>query len=69
MEIVSGLNRGPVHRLKQSWEGVSSQWLKAFEELKSITDRQKNMAALRRFLANITPPCIPYLGMVQYYTI
>jgi hypothetical protein len=63
MEIVSGLNRGPVYRLKQSWEGVSSSDRKLFEELKTITDRQKNYANMRKYLKKVNPPCIPYLGM------
>jgi hypothetical protein len=63
MEIVSGLNRGPVYRLKQSWDDVPSSSKKIFEELKGITDRQKNFANMRKYLKKVNPPCIPYLGL------
>lgn len=63
MEIVSGLNRGPVYRLKQSWDDVPSSSKKVFDELKGITDRQKNFANMRKYLKKVNPPCIPYLGL------
>jgi son of sevenless len=60
MEIVSGLNRGPVFRLKQAWDDVPSSARKTFEELRALTDRQKNYASTNpsaslsslRFFAN-----------------
>lgn len=63
MEIVSGLNRGPVYRLKQSWENVPGNLKKSFEELKTLTDRSKNYFNMRKHLKNINPPLLPYLGI------
>lgn len=63
MEIISGLNRGPVFRLKQAWDDVPSSARKIFEELRTLTDRQKNYANMRKHLKKVNPPCIPYLGI------
>lgn len=63
MEIVSGLNRGPVYRLKQSWENVTGQMKRTFDELKAITDRSKNYANMRKHLKKVDPPLLPYLGI------
>lgn len=63
MEVVSGLGRGAVFRLKQTWEGLTSQQKKTYEEVKKLTDRSLSYANLRQAVRKVNPPCIPYLGM------
>jgi hypothetical protein len=63
MEVVSGLGRGAVFRLKQTWEGLTSQQRKTYEEVKKLTDRSLSYANLRAAVKKLNPPCIPYLGM------
>ncbi|XP_049850693.1 son of sevenless homolog [Schistocerca gregaria] len=63
MEVVSGLNRGPVYRLRQTWDGVATPLRKNYEQLSQIVDRSKSYANMRRCLKSVNPPCIPYLGM------
>lgn len=62
-EVLAGLHHGAVFRLKQSWEGISSQHRKTYEEVKKITDRSMSYSSLRQFIKKLNPPCIPYLGM------
>jgi son of sevenless-like protein len=66
LEIISGLNRGPVFRLKQTFDQLDQKDNKRFlqlEELKMITNRERNYAELRRAFKAMEPPIIPYLGM------
>lgn len=69
MEIVSGLNRGPVFRLKQTFDGIAQKdknILRTLEELKKLCDRNPgNYATLRAAIKSADPPCIPFLGMYQ----
>lgn len=62
-EIVAGLHHGAVFRMKQAWEGISSQQRKIYEEVKKLTDRSMSYASLRFSLKKLNPPCIPYLGV------
>eukprot|EP01125_Pyxidicula_operculata_P016700 TRINITY_DN577_c0_g1_i3.p1 TRINITY_DN577_c0_g1~~TRINITY_DN577_c0_g1_i3.p1 ORF type:complete len:1211 (-),score=280.78 TRINITY_DN577_c0_g1_i3:2634-6266(-) len=66
MEIVSGINRGPVFRMSKTLEAAQAKdknlW-KSFQELQELTDRDKNYANLRKVLKNSDPPVLPYLGM------
>lgn len=66
MEIVSGLNRGPVHRLKASIEQAIEKTAKGpmpFQDLLTLTSSDHSYATLRRAIRTANPPCIPYLGM------
>eukprot|EP01129_Flabellula_baltica_P014536 TRINITY_DN6981_c0_g1_i1.p1 TRINITY_DN6981_c0_g1~~TRINITY_DN6981_c0_g1_i1.p1 ORF type:complete len:1107 (-),score=304.83 TRINITY_DN6981_c0_g1_i1:11-3331(-) len=66
MEIISGLNRGPVYRMKATVAAITTKdkaCNKTLEFLKELTDRQKNYANMRSALRNANPPLIPYLGM------
>lgn len=66
LEIISGLNRGPVFRLKMTTETLIQKDQKlsqAWEELKAMTDSQKAYSSLRKAIKEANPPCIPYLGM------
>eukprot|EP01126_Amoeba_proteus_P056996 TRINITY_DN7227_c0_g1_i2.p1 TRINITY_DN7227_c0_g1~~TRINITY_DN7227_c0_g1_i2.p1 ORF type:complete len:865 (+),score=209.08 TRINITY_DN7227_c0_g1_i2:826-3420(+) len=66
LEIVSGLNRGPVYRLKQTFttiEGKDTKLFKAFQDLLGATSSDKSYSSVRKLLKSVNPPCIPYLGM------
>mmetsp|Transcript_26275 Transcript_26275/g.29252 ORF Transcript_26275/g.29252 Transcript_26275/m.29252 type:complete len:1079 (-) Transcript_26275:138-3374(-) len=63
MEIVSGLNAGPVFRLKETFGAISRHHKKALSELNEIADRSRSYAKMRAHLQRLTPPCIPFLGM------
>eukprot|EP01105_Mastigella_eilhardi_P023142 TRINITY_DN578_c1_g1_i2.p1 TRINITY_DN578_c1_g1~~TRINITY_DN578_c1_g1_i2.p1 ORF type:complete len:1043 (+),score=289.28 TRINITY_DN578_c1_g1_i2:1118-4246(+) len=62
LEIVSGLQRSPVFRLKRSFAALSQWHTQQFELLKELASNQKNYQTLRQRLHNVQPPCIPYPG-------
>eukprot|EP01127_Copromyxa_protea_P023863 TRINITY_DN9150_c0_g1_i1.p1 TRINITY_DN9150_c0_g1~~TRINITY_DN9150_c0_g1_i1.p1 ORF type:complete len:1039 (-),score=209.18 TRINITY_DN9150_c0_g1_i1:65-3181(-) len=64
MAIISGLNRGPVYRLKQTFAAVEAKDTKhVFAELQAVTNSEKSYASLRKAIRSVNPPTIPYLGM------
>ena len=78
MEILSGLDRGPVFRMKRTMAVrcvaiMTFIYLQAIEsdrkysailaEIKALANHEKNFAALRAAIKTIDPPVIPYLGM------
>jgi len=64
MAILSGLNRGPVYRLRQTFAAVEAKdSKKIFSEVQLATASDKSYACLRRAIRNANPPCLPYLGM------
>jgi len=65
MEILSGLDRGPVFRMKKTVAAVLSDKKAAqtYNECKALANREKNFANLRAAIKSIDPPVIPYLGM------
>jgi len=66
MEIISGLNRGPVYRLKGTTSVLAEKHKITYghwQELITLTDATKSYANLRKALREVDPPCLPYLGM------
>jgi hypothetical protein len=63
MEVVSGLNRGPVARLEKTFDALDAKSKKKLISLKELTNTEKNYKAVREYLSTIDPPCIPYLGI------
>lgn len=63
MEIFSAFQRGPVARLKKSFQSLDSSTEKSYLEITNLTNNAKNYSTLRSAIAEINPPVIPYLGM------
>jgi len=63
MEILGGLNRGSVRRMKKAWESVSPASLEIFESLNSIVDPRRNFNNYREQLKKKNVPCLPYFGI------
>ncbi|KAH7885130.1 ras GEF [Phlebopus sp. FC_14] len=63
LAIVSGLNSAPIHRLKRSWEQVSSRYMSQLETCETIINSYKNYNNYRTALAAVSPPCVPFVGV------
>lgn len=64
--IVLGLNRQPIYRLKQTWEGISKADLAKFQSLQQIVAFGGNRKAYREVLKTAeigVKPCVPALGV------
>lgn len=64
MAIVTGLNSSPIHRLKRSWEQVSSRHMSQLETCEALINSYKHYNSYRSTLANVAPPCVPFIGML-----
>eukprot|EP01121_Diplochlamys_sp_Union-15-3_P001341 TRINITY_DN11168_c0_g1_i1.p1 TRINITY_DN11168_c0_g1~~TRINITY_DN11168_c0_g1_i1.p1 ORF type:complete len:471 (-),score=56.73 TRINITY_DN11168_c0_g1_i1:49-1263(-) len=62
LEIISGLNQGPVHRLKDTWT-LPHKYNILFDNLNKLVSRDNNHKILREYISNVSPPCVPYLGI------
>ena len=63
MSILAGFNSAPIHRLRRTWDLLSSKANSILEQLSRIMDRGKNFSAYREQLHSVNPPCVPYLGI------
>ena len=63
MAIVCSLNSTTILRLKRTWECVSAKTKASLENLKSIVDCSRNYITLRQRLAQLMPPCLPFVGI------
>jgi len=63
MSILAGFNSAPIHRLRRTWDLLSSKNLAILDSLKKIMDRSKNFSSYREQLHSVNPPCVPYLGI------
>lgn len=61
--IVSGLYSSPVHRLRKTWAHVPSLAIQQLHGLNSIMQSTKNFASYRAAMHQVSPPCIPFLGV------
>ncbi|KIM66921.1 hypothetical protein SCLCIDRAFT_109722 [Scleroderma citrinum Foug A] len=61
--IVSGLNSSPIHRLKRSWELVSSRYMSQLETCGEFINSYRNYNNFRSTLATVLPPCVPFVGV------
>lgn len=62
MAFLSGLQVQYVANLKKTWLQVKSKYIKILDELTNLMDPLKMFKTYRKELANIRPPCLPYLG-------
>lgn len=60
--IVSGLNSSSIHRLKRSWELVSSRYMSQLETCGEFINSYRNYNNFRSTLATVLPPCVPFVG-------
>jgi son of sevenless-like protein len=63
MEILAGINRGFVDRLKKSWNHVSSSTLDTLQSLNDLMDPKHNFKNYREALRKAAKPCLPYFGI------
>jgi len=63
MSILAGFNSAPIHRLRRTWDLLSSRVMSILESLKKLMDRNKNFSNYREQLHSVNPPCVPYLGI------
>ncbi|KAF8552770.1 ras GEF [Imleria badia] len=63
MAIVTGLNSSPIHRLKRSWEQVSSRHMSQLESCEALINSYKHYNNYRSSLATVAPPCVPFVGV------
>jgi len=63
MEILAGINRGFVDRLKKSWSHVSSSTKETLQSLNELMDPKHNFRNYREALKKSTKPCLPYFGI------
>jgi len=61
--IVSGLNTPPIRRLKRTWEQVSQRHMAQFGACEVTLDSNRNFNKYRSMLANVVPPCVPFIGV------
>ncbi|XP_028435131.1 rap guanine nucleotide exchange factor 1 [Perca flavescens] len=59
LSILSGLDSAPLRRL--DWQRNTAE---ALEEYSSLIDSSSSFRAYRAALAEVEPPCIPYLGLI-----
>jgi len=62
MSILAGLTSSPIHRLKRTWELLSSKSFQCLESLQATMNSSKNFATYREELHTVKPPLIPFLG-------
>eukprot|EP01104_Vermistella_antarctica_P020370 TRINITY_DN8699_c0_g1_i1.p1 TRINITY_DN8699_c0_g1~~TRINITY_DN8699_c0_g1_i1.p1 ORF type:complete len:1154 (-),score=234.84 TRINITY_DN8699_c0_g1_i1:170-3631(-) len=61
--IISGLANSAVQRLKHTRAKLPKKSNQILAELEELTTMQGNYKAMRDHLADVMPPCIPYLGL------
>ncbi|KAG7218333.1 hypothetical protein INR49_020473 [Caranx melampygus] len=59
LSILSALDSAPLRRL--DWQRSTAE---ALEEYSSLIDSSSSFRAYRAALAEVDPPCIPYLGLI-----
>lgn len=63
--IISGLNSPPIRRLKRTWEQVSGRFMSQLGTCEMTLDSSKNFTNYKATLAQVNPPCIPFIGVFQ----
>jgi len=61
--ITSGLNTPPIRRLKRTWEQVNQPSMAQFGACEMTIDSNKNFTKYRQLMANVNPPCVPFIGV------
>lgn len=63
MAIMCALNSSTIARLKRTWDGLNRVQKSALEQLRLITDHQRNYAVYRSNIRQASTPCLPFLGL------
>jgi hypothetical protein len=63
LDIISGLNSNPIHRLTKTWELVDQHYRESFKRLTELASPKKSYANLRTATKEGGVPCLPYIGM------
>jgi len=63
MAVLSGLNEGPVYRLKFTMEDVPERVRDSYKALQDLMDAQKSYSKYRESLSAAMAFAIPYLGV------
>lgn len=63
--IISGLNSPPIRRLKRTWEQVSGRFMSQLGTCEMTLDSSKNFTNYKATLAQVNPPCIPFIGVYK----
>ncbi|KAJ3383382.1 hypothetical protein HDU92_004245 [Lobulomyces angularis] len=63
MSIMAGLNSAPIHRLKRTFELLSSKTQTSLDQLQSLMSTTKNYSVYREALHASYPPSMPFLGL------
>ena len=68
MAIISGLSSASVYRLKSTWALVPKAELTKWNETKELMSREQNFLNFRQQIEQCTPPCIPYLYVIPFFS-
>lgn len=63
MAVLAALNSSPVHRLKRTFDLLSSKTRVLLEDLKLTMAPGQNFLTYRQMLRSCKPPCVPFLGL------
>jgi len=61
--ITSGLGTPPIRRLKRTWEQVNGKFMTQLAQCEMTIDSNKNFNNYRLTLAQVAPPCVPFIGV------
>lgn len=63
VEVSAGLTVSAIQRFTNTFDSISSQSRAIWQQIRDLTASERNWANARQFLTNVTPPCIPYIGL------
>ncbi|KAJ3443586.1 guanine nucleotide exchange factor [Anaeramoeba flamelloides] len=62
-EITATLSNPAVHRLKKTWNGLSTKSKDRWKVISDLLSRNCNFQNIRKVLDTVVPPVLPYLGL------
>lgn len=60
--LIAALNTPPIRRLKRTWEQVNPRLISLLDDLEKTLDSGKNFTGYRNLLAQVSLPCVPFIG-------
>ena len=63
MIIIASLSSGPIFRLKRTWERLTRNKLKGYEEVCILMSTDKSSKNYRNYMHTCNPPLVPHLGL------
>jgi hypothetical protein len=63
MAVLSGLNDGPVYRLKFTKDEIPPKYQQSFQDLQDLMKADFSYKSYREELSHAQTPCIPYIGI------